>query len=73
MRGVVKEVLPKEILLSDGTRVPYGLLVWSTGVGSSEFIKSLDFPSSPGGRFAYELNCTRFQSTNRCILFVVLR
>jgi len=53
MRGVVKEVLPKEILLNDGTRVPYGLLVWSTGVGPSEFIKSLDLPRSPGGRFVF--------------------
>lgn len=56
LRGVVKEVLPKEILLSDGTRVPYGLLVWSTGVGPSEFIKSLDLPRSPGGRFVYLMN-----------------
>ncbi|KAE8714946.1 Internal alternative NAD(P)H-ubiquinone oxidoreductase A1 [Hibiscus syriacus] len=32
MRGVVKEVHPKKIILSDGTDVTYGLLVWSTGV-----------------------------------------
>lgn len=50
VQGIVKEVLPKEIILSDGTRVPYGLLVWSTGVGPSQFIKSLDLPKSPGGR-----------------------
>lgn len=50
VRGIVKEVLAKEIILSDGTRVPYGLLVWSTGVGPSQFIKSLDLPKSPGGR-----------------------
>jgi len=41
VRGIVKEVKPSEITLSDGTRVPYGLLVWSTGVGPSEFVKSL--------------------------------
>lgn len=51
MRGVVKEVQPKNILLSDGTSVPYGLLVWSTGVGPSQFVKSLNLPKSPGGRF----------------------
>ncbi|VFQ86024.1 unnamed protein product [Cuscuta campestris] len=50
VRGVVKEVHPKKIILSDGSEVPYGLLVWSTGVGPSEFVKSLHLPKSPGGR-----------------------
>ncbi|KAF6152046.1 hypothetical protein GIB67_031368, partial [Kingdonia uniflora] len=30
---------------------PYGLLVWSTGVGSSDFVKSLNLPKSQGGRY----------------------
>lgn len=51
MRGVVKEVHPQKIVLSDGTEVPYGLLVWSTGVGPSEFVKNLNLPVSPGGRY----------------------
>jgi hypothetical protein len=51
MRGVVKEVHPKKIVLSDETNVPYGLLVWSTGVGPSQFVKSLDLPKAPGGRY----------------------
>ncbi|PWZ12913.1 Internal alternative NAD(P)H-ubiquinone oxidoreductase A1, mitochondrial [Zea mays] len=50
VRGIVKEVKATEITLSDGTRVPYGLLVWSTGVGPSEFVRSLHLPKSPGGR-----------------------
>jgi len=50
-RGVVKEVHSKEIILSDGTKVPYGLLVWSTGVGPSKFVKTLNLPKSPGGRY----------------------
>nr|XP_011460270.1 PREDICTED: internal alternative NAD(P)H-ubiquinone oxidoreductase A1, mitochondrial-like [Fragaria vesca subsp. vesca] len=50
MRGVVKEVHAKKIVLNDGTDVPYGLLVWSTGVGPSQFVKSLNLPKSPGGR-----------------------
>ncbi|XP_022715959.1 internal alternative NAD(P)H-ubiquinone oxidoreductase A1, mitochondrial-like [Durio zibethinus] len=54
MRGVVKEVHPKKIVLSDGTDVPYGLLVWSTGVGPSQFVKSLDLPMSPGGRIGVD-------------------
>ena len=53
VRGVVKEVHPKKIVLSDGSDVPYGLLVWSTGVGPSEFVKSLDLPKSQGGRYIY--------------------
>lgn len=57
MQGVVKEVHEKKIVLSDGTDVPYGLLVWSTGVGPSEFAKSLNFPKSPGGRYNYYYNC----------------
>ncbi|XP_057419976.1 internal alternative NAD(P)H-ubiquinone oxidoreductase A1, mitochondrial-like [Lotus japonicus] len=54
MRGIVKEVHPKKIVLSDGTEVPYGLLVWSTGVGPSEFVKSLNLPKSPGGRIGVD-------------------
>lgn len=50
MHGVVKDVEPKKLILSDGTEVPYGLLVWSTGVGPSPFVKSLQIPKSPGGR-----------------------
>lgn len=50
VRGVVKDVQPQKIVLSDGTDVPYGLLVWSTGVGPSPFIKNLELPKAPGGR-----------------------
>lgn len=53
-RGVVKEVHAKKIVLSDGTDVPYGLLVWSTGVGPSEFVKSLNVSKSPGGRIGVD-------------------
>ncbi|CAN0912845.1 Internal alternative NAD(P)H-ubiquinone oxidoreductase A1, mitochondrial [Linum grandiflorum] len=54
MRGVVKEVHPNKIVLNDGTDVPYGLLVWSTGVGPSQFVKSLALPKSPGGRIGVD-------------------
>ncbi|CAN4083976.1 unnamed protein product [Withania somnifera] len=54
VRGVVKEVHPDKIVLSDGSDVPYGLLVWSTGVGPSGFVKSLDLPKSPGGRIGID-------------------
>lgn len=50
VRGVVKGVESQKIILNDGTEVPYGLLVWSTGVGPSSFVRSLKVPKSPGGR-----------------------
>lgn len=50
VRGIVKDVHPQKIVLTDGTDVPYGLLVWSTGVGPSPFVQALDLPKSPGGR-----------------------
>lgn len=58
----MKEVQPKQIILSDGTNVPYGLLVWSTGVGPSEFVKALDLPKAPGGRYIYQPSENYFSS-----------
>ncbi|KAJ4975851.1 hypothetical protein NE237_000957 [Protea cynaroides] len=54
MRGIVKEVHDKKIVLNDGTELPYGLLVWSTGVGPSQLVKSFDVPKSPGGRIGVD-------------------
>ncbi|KAG6506915.1 internal alternative NAD(P)H-ubiquinone oxidoreductase A2, mitochondrial-like [Zingiber officinale] len=54
MRGIVKDVRPEKVILNDGTEVPYGLLVWSTGVGPSSFIQSLELPKSPGGRIGVD-------------------
>ncbi|XP_059292490.1 internal alternative NAD(P)H-ubiquinone oxidoreductase A1, mitochondrial-like isoform X3 [Lycium ferocissimum] len=48
VRGVVKDVQAEKIILSDGTDVPYGLLVWSTGVGPSPFVSTLDLPKARG-------------------------
>ncbi|RZC65464.1 hypothetical protein C5167_009162 [Papaver somniferum] len=54
MIGIVKEVHEKKIVLNDGTDVPYGLLVWSTGVGPSDFVKSLNVLKSLGGRIGID-------------------
>lgn len=54
VRGVVKDVQSQKIMLNDGTEVPYGLLVWSTGVGPSPFSRSLKLPTSPGGRIGVD-------------------
>jgi hypothetical protein len=50
----MQEVGEKHITLNDGTVVPYGLLVWSTGVGPSRFVKSLPFEKAPQGRLAVD-------------------
>nr|UER43487.1 alternative NAD(P)H dehydrogenase 2 [Viscum album] len=54
VRGIVKAVYPDKLILNDGTEVPYGLLVWSTGVGPSPFVKSIDLPKAPGGRIGVD-------------------
>ncbi|KAH8499029.1 hypothetical protein H0E87_017802 [Populus deltoides] len=54
VRGIVKDVKPQKLILTDGTEVPYGLLVWSTGVGPSSFVKSLELSKSPGGRIGID-------------------
>ncbi|GMI88967.1 alternative NAD(P)H dehydrogenase 2 [Hibiscus trionum] len=54
VRGIVKDVKPENLVLSDGSEVPYGLLVWSTGVGPSTFVNSLGLPKSPGGRIGID-------------------
>lgn len=54
VRGIVKDVQSKSIVLTDGTEVPYGLLVWSTGVGPSPFVRNLEVPKAPGGRIGVD-------------------
>lgn len=62
VRGIVKDVQPQKVILSDGTEVPYGLLVWSTGVGPSPLIQSLNLPKAPGGRLALCLSIFAYYS-----------
>ncbi|XP_039808996.1 internal alternative NAD(P)H-ubiquinone oxidoreductase A2, mitochondrial-like isoform X1 [Panicum virgatum] len=54
VQGIVKDVQPNKLILDNGEEVPYGLLVWSTGVGPSPFVKSLPFPKSPCGRIGVD-------------------
>ncbi|CAI5524602.1 unnamed protein product [Closterium sp. Naga37s-1] len=51
-RGQVAEVTASTVVLTDGSVIPYGLLVWSTGVGPSDFVKALPLPHTAGGRIA---------------------
>jgi NADH:ubiquinone reductase (non-electrogenic) len=50
----VKDVQSQKLILDDGTEVPYGLLVWSTGVGPSPFVRSLGLPKDPTGRIGID-------------------
>lgn len=56
VRGIVKDVQSDKIILSDDTNIPYGVLVWSTGVGPSTFVNALEIPKAPGGRYIYIYN-----------------
>lgn len=48
--GLVKEVHPGRLILSNGSEVPYGLLVWSTGVGPSDFVRASPLQKTRTGR-----------------------
>ncbi|XP_078151050.1 internal alternative NAD(P)H-ubiquinone oxidoreductase A1, mitochondrial-like [Carex rostrata] len=64
MKEIVKEVQEEKILLKDGTEIPYGLLVWSTGMGPSEFVNNLNLPKSRGRVGIDKWLCT---VSRRCI------
>jgi NADH:ubiquinone reductase (non-electrogenic) len=42
--SLVKEVRPTEILLADGSAIPFGLAVWSTGIGATPLVQNLGLP-----------------------------
>ncbi len=44
----VVRVEEAKIILQDGTEIPYGLVVWSTGIGPTKFILSLPFAKDRG-------------------------
>ncbi|MFZ4619250.1 MAG: FAD-dependent oxidoreductase [Bacteroidota bacterium] len=50
LQSVVAKVEANEILLKDGSRVPYGMMVWSTGNTQTEFVRSLPFEKDRGSR-----------------------
>jgi NADH:ubiquinone reductase (non-electrogenic) len=43
LKALVERVEAREIFLRDGSTLPYGLVVWSTGIGPRPFISSLPF------------------------------
>lgn len=58
VQGVVKEVKESEVVLNNGDKMAYGLCVWSTGVGPTNFTTSTPFAKTAKGRIAID-NCLR--------------
>ena len=54
MQGMVKELTAKEAKLSNGQAIPFGVCVWSTGVGPTDFINQLPFAKTAKGRLAVD-------------------
>ena len=46
----VKKIEDHHALLSDGTKLPFGMMVWSAGLQPTKFVNALDFPKGPTGR-----------------------
>tara|TARA_B100000963_G_scaffold34852_1_gene25902 strand:+ start:2731 stop:4311 length:1581 start_codon:yes stop_codon:yes gene_type:complete len=49
-KAQVNKVNKNNIELSDGSKIDYGICVWSTGIGATDFINSLSFNKSKNGR-----------------------
>lgn len=47
---IVKEVKPGSVVLSDGSEIKCGMVVWSTGVGPRKVVSALDLPKTKNGR-----------------------
>ncbi|EIE24104.1 mitochondrial type-II NADH dehydrogenase [Coccomyxa subellipsoidea C-169] len=54
IKVMVKEVKETELILQNGDVIPYGLCVWSTGVGPTDFTTSLPFAKTARGRIAVD-------------------
>lgn len=50
----MKEVTATEAVLKDGRVIPFGVCVWSTGVGPTPFIDALGFAKTARGRLAVD-------------------
>lgn len=42
--SLVKEVRPTEIALGDGSLIPFGMAIWSTGIGATPLVQQLGLP-----------------------------
>ena len=54
LQGMVKKLTATEAHLSNGDILPYGMAVWSTGVGPTSFATGLAFAKTARGRIAVD-------------------
>jgi len=47
---LVKEVKPNSVVLADGTELPCGMVVWSTGNGPNTLVQKITLPKTKTGR-----------------------
>jgi NADH dehydrogenase len=47
---IIKEVQPSNILLSDGEKIPFDVLIWTGGVKANSLIKNMPFKKDSKGR-----------------------
>lgn len=52
--SLVQEVLEDEVVLQTHERIPCGLVVWSTGIGASDLVRSLDVRRDSLGRIVVD-------------------
>ncbi len=50
MHAAVTRVTADAVFLSDGTRLPHGLVVWSTGIAPTDLVRELDWPKNSRGQ-----------------------
>jgi NADH:ubiquinone reductase (non-electrogenic) len=65
--SIVTRVDEREIILRDGSPIPFGLVVWSTGNTQTEFVSSQQLPKNPTGRI---LTNRYFQITGYFDIFI---
>jgi len=66
--SIVTRVEEREIILRDGSRIPCGLVVWSTGNTQTQFVSSQQLPKNPTGRI---LTNRYFQVTGYANIFAI--
>lgn len=48
--SLVKEVRPTELTLADASVIPFGMIVWSTGIGATPLVQQLGLPTDRAQR-----------------------
>lgn len=66
--SIVTRVDEREIILRDGSRIPFGMVIWSTGNTQTEFVSSQQLPKNPTGRI---LTNRYFQVTGYSKIFAI--